>query len=61
MTLVHNLTSLLLQHICVCVLKEAVGLPKLLNVQNFHLTSSLGYFAAHMSVFTAATGRPTLS
>ena len=44
-----------------CVLTAVVGLPKLSNVQNFHATSSLDYPAAHMCVFTAATGRPTLS
>ena len=30
-----------LQDTCVCVLTAAIGLPKLLNVQNLHLTSSL--------------------
>ena len=43
------------------VLTAAIGLPKLLKVQNLHLTSSLGYSARHMCVFTAAVGRPTLS
>ena len=43
------------------VLTAAIGLPKLLKVQNLHLTSSLGYSATHMCVFTAALGRPTLS
>ena len=46
------------------VLTAAIGLPKLLNVQNLHLTSSLSYSARHMCVFTAAVGpvgRPTLS
>ena len=33
----------LLQHVCVCVLTAAIGLPKLLNVQNPQLTSSWTY------------------
>ena len=44
----------------VCVLPAAIGLPKLLNVQNLHLTSSLDSCATHMCVFTTAIGRPTL-
>ena len=48
-------------HTCVCVLTAAnglIGLPKLLNVQNLHMTSSLDSCAAHMCVFPAASGRP---
>ena len=48
-------------YVCVCVLTAAVGLQKLLNVQNLHLTSSLGYSEKHMLVFTAAFGWPALS
>ena len=32
----------------VCVVTAAVGLPKLLNFQNLHLTSSLGCCATHV-------------
>ena len=45
----------------VCVLTAALGLPKLLIVQNLHMTSSLDSFATHMCVLAAASGRPTLS
>ena len=34
----------------VCVVTAAIGLPKLLNVQNLHATSSLGYSATQMCV-----------
>ena len=45
-----------------CVCAHSRNWPaKVLNVQNLHLASSLGYSATHMCVFTAALGRPTLS
>ena len=44
-------------HMCVCVLTAAIGLPKLLNVQNPHLTPSLTAAATHVCVLTAAIGR----
>ena len=44
----------LLQHVCVCVLTAAIGLPKLLNVQNPQLTSSWTYPARHICVLAAA-------
>ena len=47
--------------VCVCVLTAAVGVPKLLNVQNLRMISPLDYCATHMCVRTAASGRPTLS
>ena len=46
---------------CVYVLTALIGPPKLLNVQNLHMTSSLNPSATHICVFTAAIGRPTLS
>ena len=47
------------QHTCVC-LHSSNWPAKVLNVQNLHLASSLGYSATHMCVFTAALGRPSL-
>ena len=44
-----TLNCFLLRHACVCVLTAAIGLPKLLNVQNRHLTSSL-IFLRHTCV-----------
>ena len=45
----------------VCVLTAALGLPKLLIVQNLHMTSPLDYCATRMCVLAAAGGRPTFS
>ena len=45
-------------HMCVC--SAAIGLPKWLNVQNLHMTSSLDSCATHTCVLTAVLGRPTL-
>ena len=53
--------ALILQHTCVCVLTAAIGLPKLLNIQNRQLTLSLTFAATHMCVLTAAMGRPSLN
>ena len=45
-----------------CVCAHSRNWPaKVLNVQNLHLASSLGYSATHMCLFKAALGRPTLS
>ena len=41
----------------VCVHTAAIGLPKLLNVQNPQLTPSFTFAATHMCVLTAAIGR----
>ena len=51
-------------HVCVCVrvLTAAIGLPKLLNVQNLHSASSLDYSATHMCMFTQQqlVGQPSV-
>ena len=43
-----------------CVLAAAIGLAKLLNVQNLQLISASIYTATHKCVLTAAIGRPAL-